>query len=125
MLLISFSPFRKISKIVVDICHKPAIIKLMTYAINDDKEVNCMPGRDGTGPAGGGPMTGRGLGRCGSAGETVSGTGLGMGFGRRGGRGRGLGICRFFGRDSKELLEQEKSVLKGRLEAIDKQLKEL
>ncbi|ADK79405.1 DUF5320 family protein [Sediminispirochaeta smaragdinae] len=41
-----------------------------------------MPGRDGRGPIGYGPQTGRGLGMCGG------GYGLGSGFGR-GGYGRG------------------------------------
>ena len=42
---------------------------------------NKMPGRDGTGPLGLGPRTGRGMGPCGR--------GLGRGF--RGGFGRGYG----------------------------------
>ena len=59
-----------------------------------------MPGFDATGPAGGGPMTGRGLGRCGSArtgGQAGDsdfagyGNQYGFGFGRRGNRGFGMG----------------------------------
>ncbi len=51
-----------------------------------------MPGRDGTGPLGAGPMTGRSLGRCAGfqPGYTnpVAGRGFGcFGFGRGGGRG--------------------------------------
>ncbi|WP_052880840.1 DUF5320 domain-containing protein [Kiritimatiella glycovorans] len=55
-----------------------------------------MPGGDGTGPAGMGPMTGRAAGYC--AGYGVPGyanpvPGRGFGFGRgRGGFGRGLGF---------------------------------
>lgn len=63
-----------------------------------------MPRRDGTGPAGAGPLTGRGLGPCSGnklkyiagAGAGIGlGLGLGLGLGRRrrglgGGRGRGL-----------------------------------
>ncbi|MCF7956451.1 MAG: DUF5320 domain-containing protein [Phycisphaerae bacterium] len=55
-----------------------------------------MPGGNGTGPAGAGPMTGRGMGIC--AGFKLpgyanngSGRGLGMGRGGRMGRGRGFG----------------------------------
>lgn len=54
-----------------------------------------MPGGDGTGPAGMGPMTGRGTGYCaGSSAPTFAnpafgrGFGRGLGFGFRGGRGR-------------------------------------
>lgn len=46
-----------------------------------------MPGLDGTGPAGAGPMTGRGLGAC------AGGRGAGWGFGP----GRGRGFARGFG----------------------------
>jgi len=44
-----------------------------------------MPGMDGRGPAGEGPMTGRGLGRCTKDGEGTGrfGRGLGRGRGRR------------------------------------------
>ena len=59
-----------------------------------------MPGGNGTGPAGMGPMTGRGAGFC--AGYSVpgyanpvGGRGYGMGFGR--GRGMGRGFGRGFG----------------------------
>jgi len=58
-----------------------------------------MPGRDGTGPQGQGPMTGRGYGvaelkKQGTRGEN-QGQGRGLGLGRggepRGGRGQGSG----------------------------------
>lgn len=57
-----------------------------------------MPGRDGLGPMGQGPMTGRGMGVCGNGNNPVAGrnAGRGMGIGR--GVGRGLGIGRGFGR---------------------------
>ena len=45
-----------------------------------------MPDGDRTGPTGGGPQTGRGLGYC--ADNDQPGRGFGRGFGRRG-RGRG------------------------------------
>ena len=58
------------------------------------KEVSEMPGGDGTGPGGMGPMTGRAAGYC--AGYPVPGYmnatgGRGFGFGRGRGFGRGLG----------------------------------
>ncbi len=48
-----------------------------------------MPGMEGTGPAGAGPMTGRGLGAC--AGGRGAGWGYGSGRGRGFGRGFGPG----------------------------------
>ncbi|NCO88304.1 hypothetical protein AUK04_04145 [Candidatus Roizmanbacteria bacterium CG2_30_33_16] len=76
-----------------------------------------MPAFDGTGPQGAGPMTGRGMGRCGKG----MGRGFGFGFGR-GGR-RGLG--RFFGGGqawSKTDLEDYKKALKEEMEDVDKEL---
>lgn len=55
-----------------------------------------MPGFDGTGPRGQGPMTGWGAGYCGSRGFRRLGGVPGYGYGRgRGGRGR---RNRYFGR---------------------------
>lgn len=48
-----------------------------------------MPYRDGTGPMGRGPMTGRGFGYCGAGAGFVP--GYGMGYGRGFGRGMGFG----------------------------------
>lgn len=62
-----------------------------------------MPGRDGTGPMGQGPMTGGGFGACStkdvSEKETVFGLGLGRRLGARfaAGIGRGLGRGMGFG----------------------------
>ena len=55
-----------------------------------------MPGGNGTGPAGMGPMTGRGAGYCAgysTPGYTnpIAGGGFGRGMGRGGGFGRGMG----------------------------------
>ncbi len=52
-----------------------------------------MPGFDGSGPVGQGPMTGRGLGYCNTSYRGV-GYGRGIGFGRGFGRGFGLGFGR-------------------------------
>ncbi len=49
-----------------------------------------MPRRDGTGPMGAGPATGRGFGPC----TGYSGMGTGVGFGRGFDRGFGMGIGR-------------------------------
>lgn len=60
-----------------------------------------MPGYDGTGPRGGGAMTGRGLGYCatpvGSRRPGFNRLGWGRGFGRPFGWGRGMGYGRGFG----------------------------
>lgn len=53
-----------------------------------------MPGRDGTGPGGMGPMTGRAAGPC--ANNTMPGRGPGRGLGL--GRGRGAGLGQGLGR---------------------------
>jgi hypothetical protein len=104
----------------------------LTYVINY-LEVNRMPGRDGTGPIGAGPMTGRGLGFCTGADAARYGTGRGLGLGlglacRRGfGRwfSRDLAIDEAIPKTQKELLQNQKAILEKRLEAIDKQLENL
>ncbi len=79
-----------------------------------------MPGFDGTGPRGMGPMTGRGMGPCGG----------GYGYGRRGGFGRGRGFwgkswCPFWGQ-SMELSDKDKvDYLKGEAEALRQELKDV
>ncbi|MCK4539826.1 DUF5320 domain-containing protein [Candidatus Parcubacteria bacterium] len=50
-----------------------------------------MPYRNGTGPEGKGPKTGRGLGPCGDGTPRGNGRGLGLGRGRGKPIGRGLG----------------------------------
>jgi hypothetical protein len=47
------------------------------------KEVKNMPNRDGTGPEGKGPKTGRGQGSCGSGTPKRDGSGAGLGRGKR------------------------------------------
>lgn len=58
-------------------------------------EVNVMPAKDGTGPEGRGPMTGRGMGPCAS--DPAFRSGFRRGFGRGFGLGRGFGRGRGFG----------------------------
>jgi hypothetical protein len=62
-----------------------------------EKEVLHMPGFDGTGPMGAGPMTGGGRGFCNSAYTGYYGPGYGRGFGYGRGYGRGRGMRRGFG----------------------------
>ena len=57
-----------------------------------------MPGFDGTGPMGGGPMTGGGRGLCTPYGRSYAGSGYGRGRGFRGGFGPGFGGGRGYGR---------------------------
>ncbi|MEE9525811.1 MAG: DUF5320 domain-containing protein [Candidatus Woesearchaeota archaeon] len=84
-----------------------------------------MPNKDKTGPEGMGPMTGRGLGPCGS--------GQARGFGR--GQGRGMGYRRMGFRQvgfaqpveltkeqENKILEAEKAELEAKLESIKKKL---
>lgn len=104
----------------------------MTYA-EKEKEVEHMPGRNGTGPMGTGPMTGRALGPCAGGGAWKYGAGLGLGLGLglacRRGFCRGLGYGLFQNQTSpetrKQLLQQRKDALKDRLEAVERQLEDL
>lgn len=75
-----------------------------------------MPWRDGTGPEGRGPLTGRGLGPCGR------GFGRGMGFI---GSGYGMAYRRPTKEEEIEMLKVEKEDIKTALAEIDKRLEEL
>ncbi|MFO7636320.1 MAG: DUF5320 domain-containing protein [Clostridia bacterium] len=79
-----------------------------------------MPRRDGTGPMGCGPMTGRGLGVC---------TGVNAyryGSNRRGGFGRGFFFQPVANEgDTKEMLMEQQQVLKARMDDISRQLESL
>jgi len=78
-----------------------------------------MPRRDGSGPVGMGPKTGRGMGPCGG------GAGQGSGYGRRGIFGRGFGwFWRVSEKDKnkKEVLKEEAQYLKEDLEKVEKEL---
>ena len=80
-----------------------------------------MPYKDGTGPQGQGPMTGRGFGPCGD--------GRGMGMGRRAGFGRGGGFRSWFTSSSKgevkEELDSYKKNLEEELERVKAEQKKL
>lgn len=84
-----------------------------------------MPGFNGTGPVGAGPMTGRGMGPCGQ--------GQRMGYGRRGfGRGGGMtrGACYGFAgggyyRPSQGDLENEASALEEELKMVKDEINEM
>ncbi len=106
-----------------------------------------MPGLDGTGPMGAGPMTGRGLGYCNPAGVSYGWPRLGLGLGR-GFRG-GLGFRgRFFragwygapyyapyygnpygysvsAKDEATMLRNEANAMKEQLDAINRRIQEL
>ena len=91
-----------------------------------------MPGRDGTGPAGAGSMTGRGLGFCSDRQFYKRNAGRGQGLGpglacRRGfGGGFGRGCASFQDSDKtpKERLQEQKEFLKSRLDEISQQLED-
>lgn len=81
-----------------------------------------MPWRDGTGPFGEGPLTGRGLGPC----------GRGMGWRRGFGWGRGFGWRRFRRQfppiyvENVQLTNEEKrKILKAELEELENEKREI
>ena len=79
-----------------------------------------MPGRDGLGPVGQGPLTGRGLGSCGKGSAIGAAVGVGtvIGYGcRMYKRSRGAGF-RGRGAGSGLSLDQEKTMLEERLNQI-------
>lgn len=90
-----------------------------------------MPRRDGTGPMGAGSMTGRGIGICSGTKAAKYGAGLGMGLGLACRRGFGRGFGRSFAanqtgsKSQKELLQEQRSLLQAKLEAVDKQMESL
>lgn len=94
-----------------------------------------MPGRDGSGPLGAGPLTGRGLGPCAGrrlkyaagAGAGIGlGLGLGLGLGRRRRfRGAGSTPAAVSGKTRKQLLQEQKDLLTRRLDAIERQMNDL
>lgn len=91
------------------------------------KEVKIMPGMNGTGPQGSGPMTGRRMGKCASAAGVAPHYGYGMGRGH----GRGMGYRRFNDfqeltpEQHKEMLAERKSFLEKELAGINDQIEKL
>ena len=98
-----------------------------------------MPSTDGTGPMGEGPLTGRGMGRCGTGrGFARRGVGGGGGFGRGYGRGfqnRGFGGAfrgvynntprTFSVAEEREILQQDAKDMELELADVKKRLQEL
>lgn len=80
-----------------------------------------MPRRDGTGPIGAGPMTGRGLGWCTGVNAGWYGAGFGLGRACRRGFGRWFGGGGYVN-TPKEMLEMQKEMLQNSLNTINKQL---
>ncbi len=81
-----------------------------------------MPGLNGTGPLGAGPMTGRGMGRCGVG--RGFGPGRGMGLGRGYGRGFAYGAGFYSPEQNKQALEQRAKILEEELSAVKRALQE-
>lgn len=90
-----------------------------------------MPARNGTGPAGEGPLTGRGMGPCGTGYRRVPARGLGMGFGRgfRRGFGRGQAMGPGWGYSPayayQPTKEQEAADLKAEKETLERELEDI
>jgi len=74
-----------------------------------------MPGQNGTGPLGQGPLTGRGLGPC----------GRGLGFRRGFGKIAGTKPLNLTKTQERKVLEAELAELEAEKSEIEKQLKEL
>ena len=82
-----------------------------------------MPRRDGSGPMGTGPKTGRGLGACACNNSIVCVTGLRLGSGWAFRRGFFVNQNSF--NTQKELLQKQMDALRDRLDVIDNQLEKL
>ena len=78
-----------------------------------------MPGLDKTGPMGQGPLTGRGMGPCGSG----RGMGTRMGFGR--GRGCGRGLGRYFGWNTPQTKEEKIEDVKAYRQALQEEMEDM
>lgn len=99
-----------------------------------------MPGKNGTGPLGNGPLTGRGLGPCNGTNRGQyygCGRGFGRGFGRGLGRGMGFGYNSTYGynrsieahemtqEEQKDMLNIEKEYLENELNLVNKHLENM
>jgi hypothetical protein len=80
-----------------------------------------MPGFDGTGPDGLGPMTGRGMGPCGNN----QGRGRGRGMGRGMGRSLRQGYCPFFPNNNAPTPPERIDVLKAYKKELEEEIKAL
>ena len=76
-----------------------------------------MPRLNGTGPAGMGPMTGRGLGPCGGGYGRGYGRGYGMGYGR------GYGLSWNPGSYRQPTVAEEKTIVQDDIAALKEELK--
>lgn len=76
-----------------------------------------MPNKDKTGPAGQGPVTGKGFGPCGK------GLGSGRGFGC--GRGFGRGLGRYFGWNQPQTEAEQKQALIDYRKALEEELEDV
>lgn len=86
-----------------------------------------MPYKNGTGPYGQGPMTGRGMGPCARGMRSMHNRGMGRGYGFRRGMGRGMGmgfVPPVFEAPTKEMLQSQKAMLEAELKAIEEELAE-
>ena len=83
-----------------------------------------MPNRDGTGPMGQGPLTGRGFGPCCPQGRRGRSRGFGRGFGWGLGRGFAQPV-ELTKKEQKEILIAELKDLEAERDKIKKTLKEL
>lgn len=89
-----------------------------------------MARRDGTGPLGMGPLTGRGLGPCGEGYFSYRRPRLGLRYGYGRGFGRGLGYYGSYGQypvdesTERAYIEEEKAILEARLKELNVVLNE-
>lgn len=115
-----------IIEFVIDICRKRCIINMKETYVRNMKEVRDMPGRDGTGPMGSGAMTGRGPGLCSGANNVKHGAGAGLGLGCKHGFGRRQHGSNNADQSSsatqKELLQNQRDMLQGKIDRINKQM---
>lgn len=92
-----------------------------------------MARRDGTGPLGRGPLSGRGLGPCGEGYSSYRRPRFGLGYGR--GYGRGLGNYGYYGQypyepypvdesTERAYMQEEKAILEARLKELNVVLNE-
>ena len=84
-----------------------------------------MPGQDQTGPAGMGPMTGRGAGYCAPGQMNNAGPGFGLGRGRGFGRGMGRGFGYRAAAPTPLPREEQLEALKAQAAGLELQFKAL